>query len=112
MAKRAKNKDEEGVLKNWREGDVIQTFKLNRIITQQTPLMLEWLNAEAPSLNVAEQYDFDRDLIKAQKYIAGWNEEDLKMKFISTILKLGQFDVFDCRRNNFIKVTNNGVVIH
>ncbi len=89
MAKRIRNQDEEPAMKNWREGDLIQTFKLNRIITEQTPLMLDWLDAEMPNLNIAEQYDFERDLTKAQKYIAGWNEEDLKMKFISTILKLG-----------------------
>jgi hypothetical protein len=89
MAKRGKNVDAESTMKNWREGDLIQTFKLNRIITRQTPLMEEWLDVPMPDLNIPEQYDFDRDLNKAQKYIAGWNEEDLKMKFISTILKLG-----------------------
>jgi hypothetical protein len=89
MAKRGKNEDAESTMKNWREGDLIQTFKLNRIITQQTPLMQEWLDVQMPDLNIPEQYDFDRDLNKAQKFIAGWNEEDLKMKFISTILKLG-----------------------
>jgi hypothetical protein len=89
MAKRGKNEDAESSMKNWREGDLIQTFKLNRIITQQTPLMKEWLDVQMPDLNIPEQYDFDRDLNKAQKFIAGWNEEDLKMKFISTILKLG-----------------------
>jgi hypothetical protein len=89
MAKRGKNEDAESTMKNWREGDLIQTFKLNRIITQQTPLMEEWLDVPMPDLNIPEQYNFDRDLNKAQKYIAGWNEEDLKMKFISTILKLG-----------------------
>jgi hypothetical protein len=89
MAKKGKNEDAESSMKNWREGDLIQTFKLNRIITQQTPLMEEWLDVPMPDLNIPEQYDFDRDLNKAQKYIAGWNEEDLKMKFISTILKLG-----------------------
>lgn len=89
MAKRIKNNDADNTMKNWREGDLIQIFKLNRIITQQTPLMVEWLDVQMPELNIPEQYDFDRDLNKAQKYIAGWNEEDLKMKFISTILKLG-----------------------
>jgi hypothetical protein len=89
MAKRGKNEDAESSMRNWREGDLIQTFKLNRIIAQQTPLMEEWLDVPMPDLNIPEQYDFDRDLNKAQKFIAGWNEEDLKMKFISTILKLG-----------------------
>ena len=89
MAKRTKNQDDESPRKEWREGEVIKTFKLNRIVTYQTPLMQEWLNVQLPELNAYEQYSFDKNLIKAQKRISGWNEEDLKMKFISPILELG-----------------------
>ena len=90
MAKRIRNQDEESARKEWREGDLIKTFKLNRIVTYQTPLMQEWLDVQMPDLNIGEQYNFDRALLKAQTSIAGWNEEDLKMKFISPILELGQ----------------------
>ena len=89
MAKKIRNQDDENGKKNWSEGELIDTFKLNRIVTYQTPLMQEWLAAPMPELNIPEQYNFDRALLKAQKNIAGWYEEDLKMKFISTILKLG-----------------------
>jgi hypothetical protein len=90
MAKRTKRQDEESVKKDWREGELIETFKLNRIATYQTPLMQEWLDVEPLELNIYEQYNFDKDLKRAQNQIAGWNEEDLKMKFISPILELGQ----------------------
>ncbi len=33
---------------------------------------------------------FDNILLKAQKSITGWNEEDLKIKFIGPVLELGQ----------------------
>ena len=89
MVKSIKNQGNERVRKEWREGELIETFKLNRIITSQTLLMQEWLDVQLPELNNGEQYVFDKDLMKAQKSIAGWNEEDLKMKFISTILDLG-----------------------
>jgi hypothetical protein len=89
MAKKVKNQDEETVKKEFREGDLIKMFKLKRIVTSQTPLMQEWLDVQLPELNVGEQYNFDKGLLKAQRSIAGWNEEDLKMKFISTILELG-----------------------
>jgi hypothetical protein len=89
MAKKINNTNNERTKRNWLEGELIKTFQLNRIITSQTPLMAEWLDVQLPTLNMGEQYLFDEDLNNAKKYIAGWNEEDLKMKFISTILKLG-----------------------
>jgi hypothetical protein len=89
MAKRVKNQDEESARKEWREGELIRTFKLNRNITTLTPLMQEWLDVQMPDLNIPEQYNFDKSLRKAQRGISGWNEEDLKMKFISPILELG-----------------------
>ena len=92
MAKNVKNQADERVKKDkkeWSEGELIRTFNLNRIINNQTPVMQEWLDVQLPELNLGEQYMFDEDLTNAQKYITGWNEEDLKMKFISNIVKLG-----------------------
>ena len=90
MAKRAKKQEDESLKKDWREGELIEAFNLNRITTpMQTPLMQEWLDVQPPQLNIHEQYNFNKDLARAQKQITGWNEEDLKMKFISPILELG-----------------------
>lgn len=82
------NQDMQG--KAWREGELIDTFQLIRIVTEQTALMQDWLNKESIELTTVEQYIFDKALTKAQKSIAGWNEEELKIKFIGTILELGQ----------------------
>jgi hypothetical protein len=89
MAKKSNNNEGEHTKKDWLEGELIDTFKLNRIIPSQTPLMEEWMAAALPQFNTHEQYIFDKTLLKAQKRIAGWNEEDLKMKFISPVLELG-----------------------
>ncbi len=89
MAKRIKNVEDESAIKNWREGDLINTFHLNRIKTYQTPAMQEWLTVGTPKLNVGEQYLFDISYQNALRSIEGWSEEDLKMKFISPILLLG-----------------------
>ncbi len=89
MAKRAKKQDDESLKKDWREGELIEAFNLNRIAPTQTALMQEWLDVQPPQLNIHEQYNFNKDLARAQKQITGWNEEDLKMKFISPILELG-----------------------
>jgi hypothetical protein len=78
------------VKKTWQEGELIELFKLTRIVTHKTPLMKEWLDIQSPELNIAEQYNFDKLYLKVLKHITGWNEEDLKIKFIGPILELGQ----------------------
>ncbi len=90
MAKSIKMREEERANKNWSEGEMIETFELNRIVNAPTPLMKEWLDVEIPVLNVGEQYSFDKALAKIQNNFSGWNEEDLKMKFISPVLELGK----------------------
>jgi hypothetical protein len=91
MAKSIKKKQEEThhATKAWREGELIRQFNLSRIKAHQTPLMEEWLSVETPTLSLGEQYLFDLSYQNALNSIEGWNEEDLKMKFISPILILG-----------------------
>jgi hypothetical protein len=89
MAKLSKGQNGGSTMKAWREGELIKTFKLNRILGVKTPLMEEWLDVQTPELNSAEQYNFDRVLVKGQKNMVGWSDEDLKMKFISVIVELG-----------------------
>jgi hypothetical protein len=89
MAKVGKNQGQNGTSKAWREAELIKKFNLNRIVTYQTPLMDEWLEVQMPELNAGEQYNFNNVLIKAQKSISGWSEEDLKIKFIGPVLELG-----------------------
>jgi hypothetical protein len=77
------------VKKNWKEGELVMTFKLKPIRAYQTPLMQEWLNAPLPTLDFVEQATFDKYLKRAIENINGWSEEDLKMKFIAPIIDLG-----------------------
>jgi hypothetical protein len=77
--------------KNWREGDLIHTFQLQRNNTEYTELMKAWLNVSEPPLDAMETVLFNRILLKAQKNIASWTEEDLKMKFIAIVLELAHF---------------------
>ena len=91
MAKRVKKlEDSEQESKSWREGELINKFHLTRIVSYQTLLMQEWLDVPKLELNPFEQYNFDKAFLKAERNISGWNEEDLKMKFIGPILELGQ----------------------
>ena len=91
MAKRVAKQEGEPEAKSWREGELIRVFKLTRLVSPtQTPSMQEWCNVAAPDLNIHEQYNLDNALSKARQGISGWNEEDLKIKFIGPILELGQ----------------------
>lgn len=78
MAKKRPLGDDDNGGKAWREGDLITTFGLNRIVNRLTPSMSEWLDVEKPVLDVTESAIFERSLAKAQKSITGWSEEELK----------------------------------
>ncbi len=92
MAKKRYIDEENLTGKQYKEADLILLFNLKRIVTYQTPLMQEWLTVENPTLNMGEQYIFDKKLEEAQINISGWSEEDLKMKFISDIIELGHLE--------------------
>ncbi len=74
--------------KEWREGEIVLAFNLSKVI-DYTPLMQEWMQVEVPQLSVGEQYNFDTIHKRSREYITTWSEEDLKMKFISPVLALG-----------------------
>ena len=75
--------------KEWREGEIVSAFKLNKIITPITPLMADWLDITTPTFSVVEQGNFDDAYEVGRKHINNWAEVALKMKFISPVLKLG-----------------------
>ncbi len=78
--------------KQYSEGELITLFHLDRIIEYATPLMADWLDVDMPELDAGETYVLNRALQRAVKSIAGWSEEDLKMKFISDIIPLGHLE--------------------
>jgi len=75
--------------KQWKEAELMLTFNLERIVEYKTPLMKEWLDVSMPELDIFEQHTFDSVYAKGVQQMAGWGEEDLKMKFITYILELG-----------------------
>jgi hypothetical protein len=79
---------EDGEFKEWREGELIDTFALKRIADHYTPLMEEWLAIDLPTLQQEELFYFNKIHKRASNQISGWSEEDLKVKFIGPILEL------------------------
>ena len=92
MSKQIKNNASETENKSWKEAELIKAFGLTRIVTHQTALMQEWFDVQVPEFNSAEQYNFDRLFSKVEQSITGWNEEDLKIKFIGPVLELGNIN--------------------
>ncbi len=76
--------------KNWREAELVIKFRLNPIDEVHTPLLQEWLEVNPPELNVFEQTLFEKYWKRVKKNINGWNEEELKMKFIAPIIELAE----------------------
>jgi len=76
-------------LKKYSEAELIGLFNLNRLTdSKQLILLQEWMCAET-TLNAGERYLFELILADAKANIDSWHEEDLKMKFISFVLRLG-----------------------
>jgi hypothetical protein len=81
-------------VKQYSEAELIGMFGLERINEYYTPLMEEWLDCTT-TLASDEQVLFDRIHKRAKKKIDGWQEEELKMKFIAFILELALLDDSD-----------------
>ena len=82
-------------IKSYNEAEIIRMFNLKRLAgNNETPLMSEWANVTT-TLNAGEQYLFDIITEKLLNRIVGWNEEMLKMNFISPVLILGQMTETD-----------------
>jgi hypothetical protein len=76
-------------IKQYSEAELIKMFGLERLLGNTAhPLMQEWTDTQT-TLNEHEKYLFDIIIKDAFLNIAGWNEESLKMNFISFVLKLG-----------------------
>lgn len=75
--------------KEWIEAELRVAFNLERIAGIQTPLMKEWLDVSMPEFDVFEQHTFENIYEKGVQNMLSWGEEDLKMKFLSVIVMLG-----------------------
>ena len=74
------------VKKNYTEAEMIDAFGLTCMERSYTPTMQHWLTVDAPTLDIVEQTIFDRIYEECADSVRGWNEEELKMEFISPLL--------------------------
>ncbi len=76
--------------KDWKEAELILHFHLNKIVGKQTPLLKEWIETEAPVFSIREFELFEEIYQEGLENITYWAEEDLKMYFISNVLRLSK----------------------
>ena len=69
---------------------LVETFGLERLF-KLTPLMKEWLSATG-KLNEIDTYLIDESIAKLIENADSWNEEELKMSFISMVIFLARFN--------------------
>jgi hypothetical protein len=72
------------------EPTLVRTLGLNRVYSN-TPLMDDWLSATG-ELNDFDQTLLNESLTKLIENADSWNEEELKMNFISIIIFLARYD--------------------
>ncbi|MFN0204492.1 MAG: hypothetical protein ACKVTZ_23435 [Bacteroidia bacterium] len=76
-------------VKEWKEAELMLHFRLTKIAGVQTPTMQEWLTTDEPVFDAFETALFENTYQDGFENIAFWAEEDLKMYFISNVLRLG-----------------------
>jgi hypothetical protein len=77
------------------EAELIEMFHLTRLVgNKEHPLMAEWTDTKI-QLEEWERILFNKITDKIAPKIAGWNEEMLKMNFISPVLILGNIQETD-----------------
>ena len=74
----------------WDEGRVIDTFNLKRLRTENMPLLTDWISA------VEDLSDIDTNYLEKKRRIAefeidAWNEEELKMRYLSFIVDFADY---------------------
>jgi hypothetical protein len=83
-------------IKQYSEAELIKLFDLRRLIGNQAhPLLTEWLTISDIALSNNEQETFEDILKDAVRNIHNWYEEDLKMRVIAFVLKLGHLNDTD-----------------
>jgi hypothetical protein len=100
--------------KIWTEDELRLTFDL--IKCEELPLLAEWLDTEKLNFLPFEQDFFEKFLKISKKGADSWNEETLKMRFISPLLSvLVQFEDDKCRYETFfdkeISATVEGIYL-
>lgn len=81
----------------WKEAELAHEFQLIKIIGSQTALMKDWFQTSELTFNGVEEPIFEATYLDGRENINYWSEEDLKMYFISNVLRLSGLMSLDNR---------------
>jgi len=74
----------------WNEGLVMSTFKLKRVRAENLALLSDWISA-IDDLSDIDLVFLEKLRTKAEIKIDAWNEEELKMKYLSFIVEYANY---------------------
>jgi len=74
----------------WNEGLVMDTFGLDKIYAEEMKLLTDWISADEDLSDVDLKY-LEKLRIRAEFEIESWNEEDLKMNYLSFIIAYANY---------------------
>ncbi len=75
----------------WNEGLVIDTFNLERLPCEELPLLTSWLDANETNDDIDSVF-LEKLRKDAELKIDSWNEEELKMKYLSFIVRYANYE--------------------
>lgn len=75
--------------KEWKEAELMRYFQLRKIPITQSPTIQEWLAVSPPTFDALETLFFETIYQDGFENMTFWSEEDLKMYFITYVLRLG-----------------------
>jgi len=75
----------------WNEGLVIDTFLLKRLQTEKMQLLIDWISASEDLSDIDLNY-LEKLRKKAKDKIDAWNEEELKMKYLSFVVEYANYN--------------------
>jgi hypothetical protein len=73
---------------NWSFAALQQSFGLSKKRTHEFPLLTQWINSKSRILSDTEKVTLEQARLSLEDNILFWNEEELKMYFISAIIRL------------------------
>jgi hypothetical protein len=74
----------------WNEGLVMDTFGLKKVYAEQIPLLIDWVSANEDLTDI-DTIHLEKLRKKAELKIEAWNEEELKMQYLSFIVDYANY---------------------
>ncbi len=86
----------------WNEGMVMDTFGLKKLYSEQIPILIDWISANEDLTDI-DTVHLEKLRKKAELKIEAWNEEELKMQYLSFIVEYANYNDDDENYNIYFE---------